>query len=389
MSSRKFSVTGLLSLLLLCAVLYVYFLRVNEIQFSFKYHSYITGDWLINYSNGFVRRGLFGEITMQLRHLFGINPVEAVLASKYFAYVILCGSIALIAIAKGIGLIEILLLISPWALMFDLNDPGGSGRKEILLFASFTLFVLLQIFSKSPAQSILKRWDFYYLFIVMIAIAFIHEGLIFFFPFFYLPLYLKRGFNQSDFLTFLVPYLFSLCILFILFVFFKGDKVTAHVVCDSLHSITTNKSFNCEAINLLAGKHPKAHIGFIKSFTPLLLLTMIPLYFYGRWVVGITKHHLFLAMAISLLLTIPLYVIAIDWGRWIHISGLLFFLTFFSLKGLGSSVRKPSLIAIMLVLGLAVPYLFYWRIPHTIGGNKIFWWWTQDPLGYFQAWGLM
>lgn len=389
MSSRKFSIFGLLSLLALCAVLYVYFLRVNEIQLSFKDHGYITGDWLINYTNGLVRRGLLGEIAMQTRHWFGNSPVEAVLASKYFAYAILCGSIALIAIFKGIGFIEILLLISPWALMFDLNDPGGSGRKEILLFASFALFVLLQVFSKSPTKSIFKRWDFYYLFIVMAFLAFTHEGLIFFFPFFYLPLYLKRGFNRSDFFTFLVPYLFSLLILLILFVFFKGNKDTADAICSSLNPWSVNGSLGCDAIHLLAGKHPKAHIGFIKSFTPLLLLTMIPLYCYGRWVVGLTKHHLLLSMVIVLILTIPLYGIAIDWGRWIHVSGLLFFLTFFSLKGSGSPVRKPSLIAVILALCLAVPYTFYWRIPHTVGENKVFWWWTQDPVGYFQAWGLM
>jgi hypothetical protein len=177
-------------------------IRVNEIQFDFKHHGYITGDWLINYTNGLVRRGLFGEIAMQTHRWFGASPVEAVLATKYLAYAILCIAILLLAIVKGIGFIEILFLISPWALMFDLNDPGGSGRKEILLFACFVVFALLQVFSKSPAKSIFRRWDFYYLLIVMVAIAFTHEGLIFFFPFFYLPLYLKNGLNKSDFLTF-------------------------------------------------------------------------------------------------------------------------------------------------------------------------------------------
>ena len=144
MSSRQFSITGLISLMALCAILYLYFLRVNEIQFDFKHHGYITGDWLINYTNGLVRRGLFGEIAMQVHRWFGNSPVEAVLAAKYLAYAVLCIAILLLAIVKGTGLIEILFLISPWALMFDLNDPGGSGRKEILLFASFALFALLQ-----------------------------------------------------------------------------------------------------------------------------------------------------------------------------------------------------------------------------------------------------
>jgi hypothetical protein len=359
---------------------------VNEIQFDFKHHGYITGDWLINYTNGLVRRGLFGEMAMQTNRLLGISPVEVVLIGKYLAYGILCVSILLLGIVKGVGFIEILFLISPWALMFDLNDPGGSGRKEILLFAYFAVFALLQVFSKPPSKSILKRWDFYFLLIVMVAIAFTHEGLIFFFPFFYLPLYLKRGFNKSDFLTFFIPYLASLLVLTVLYVFFKGNKETADAICNSLNAWSVNGSLGCDAIHLLAGKHPKAHIGFIKSFTPLLLLTMIPIYCYGRWIAGLTKYHLLLAMVVTLLLTVPLYGIAIDWGRWIHISGLLFFITFFSLKGAGTPIRKPSLIAIMLVLCIAVPYTFYWRIPHTVGEHKVFWWWTQDPAGYLEAW---
>lgn len=387
MSSRKFSIVGLISLVALCAVLYLYFLRVNEIQFDFEHHGYITGDWLINYTNGLVRRGLFGEIAMQAHRWFGISPVDAVLTSKYLAYGILCGSIVLLAIVKGIGFIEVLLLISPWALMFDLNDPGGSGRKEILLFASFAFFAFLQVFSKSPSKWILKRWDFYYLIIVMTVMAFTHEGLIFFFPFFYLPLYLKRGFNKSDFLTVFIPCLISLLVLVVLYAFFKGNKETADAICASLNPWSVNGSLGCDAIHLLAGKHPKAHIGFIKSFTPLLLLTMIPIYCYGRWVAGLTKQHLMLTMAIPLLLTVPLYGIAIDWGRWIHISGMLFFITFFSLKG-SSTPRRYSLVTVMLIVCLAVPYTFYWRIPHTVGEHKVFWWWTQDPAGYLEAWRL-
>ena len=94
-----------------------------------------------------------------------------------------------------------------------------------------------------------------------------------------------------------------------------------------------------------------------------------------------------LAMMLTLVLTVPLYGIAIDWGRWIHISGMLFFITFFSLKG-SSTPRRYSLATVMLIVCLAVPYTFYWRIPHTVGEHKVFWWWTQDPAGYLEAWRL-
>jgi hypothetical protein len=171
----------------------------------------------------------------------------------------------------------------------------------------------------------------------------------------------------------------------VLYVFFKGNKETADAICNSLNPWSVNGSLGCDAIHLLAGKHPRVTIGFIKTYTPLLLLTIIPLYCYGKWIAGLTRFHLMLAMFIPLILTAPIYGIAIDWGRWIHVSGLLFFITFFSLKGAEAPLRKSSLIAIILVLFLAVPYTFYWRIPHAIWGKNTFFWWSQDPAGYLDA----
>lgn len=378
----------LISLVTLCVLLYLYFLRVNQIQLEYKSHGFIMGDWLINYTNGLVRRGLLGEIAMQFHSWFDISPIDIVLKVKFITYAIICGSLFLLAIIKGVSLYEILFLISPWALMFDLNDPGGSGRKEILLFATFSLFTFFEKFDRSREKSVLRSWDLYFLFFAMVMMAFIHEGLIFFFQFFYLPLYLRNGFNTKEILVFLIPYIISLAILVILYLFFKGSEETAQAICNSLNPWSVNGSLGCDSIYLLAGEHPRVSVGMVKTYLPLLILIIIPLYFYGRWVVGINRNRLLIAMAISFLPTIPLYSIAIDWGRWIHIYGLLLFITLFSVKSAQAPLRNYSFARNIIVLCFAIPYIFYWRIPHAVWGNNVFYFWTQSPSGYIDSWKL-
>lgn len=379
---QKQGLLKVLGYLMLGLILCIYFVRVNEIQDFFKYQSYITGDWFINYANGIVRRGLFGEAVVKISQLSGADPIRILLIGKSLIFLLMCGSIFLLALVKGVGLIEILMLVSPWALMFDLNDPLGSGRKEILLFASYVIFCFLEIFNSTPSKYFYKRWDFYFLLIVFIILSFVHEGLVFFFQFFYLPLFYRRGFNKSDFFCFFVPYSVSIAILLALYFFFKGNFETVVAIRTSLENLKINM-VGFDAINLLAQAQPKPHNGFLKTYIPLIFLSFLPLYLYGKWTIRL-RSHLGLLMLITIFFTTPLYVIAIDWGRWIHITALLFFILFYSLKD--ESSKGLTFTTIVLVIVIAIPYIFYWRIPHTIGINKIFFWWSQDPLGWWQSW---
>src|SRR5262249_30405052 len=59
--------------------------------------AWITGDWLINYSNGFVRRGLIGEISRQLYYAAGLDPISVLVAIKALLYTTLCASLLMLA----------------------------------------------------------------------------------------------------------------------------------------------------------------------------------------------------------------------------------------------------------------------------------------------------
>ena len=384
---RRFSLLQILSLVFLAVFLLAYFLRVNEIQRAYSFHGYIATDWLINYSSGFIRRGLFGEFALWLNQYLDINPVKAVLATKYLLYATLCGSFFILCALKKIGPIELVLIFAPYSFMFDLNDPMGSGRKELFLLATFSCFALLELIAKPATHIFYKRWDFWFLCISFPIITLMHEGLFFFLQFFILFIYLQN--TSSKPLLFLIPYGLTFCILLSLYFFFRGSVSDTAIICASLNPWSVNGSLGCEAIDILSKPPLKIHSGLYKSFIPLLLLTLVPLALYGIAALGRPKYRQFLLYSgLAFILSLPLFMLGIDWGRWIHTLGFLFLVILISIKNNHELTYKGSLWLLPLFIFTAFLYLFYWRIAHYVGGNKVFWWWTQDFLGYFNAFRL-
>ena len=214
-----------------------------------------------------------------------------------------------------------------------------------------------------------------------------HEGLFFFLQFFILLIYLQN--KDSKVFIFIIPYGLAFCILLSLYFFFKGSLSDTAIICASLNPWSTNGSLGCDAIEILSKPPLKIHSGFYKSFIPLLLLTLVPLAIYGVAALGKPKYQQFLLYSgLALIPILPLFMLGIDWGRWIHILGFLFLIILITIKNNHELTYKGSRWLIPLVILLVFLYLFYWRIAHTIGENKIFWWWSQDFLGYFNTFRL-
>jgi hypothetical protein len=116
---------------------------------------------------------------------------------------------------------------------------------------------------------------------------------------------------------------------------------------------------------------------------------LVPLALYGIAALGKPKYQQFLVCSgLALIPILPLFMLGIDWGRWIHILGFLFLIILITIKNNYELSYKGSRFLLPLVILLVFLYLFYWRIAHTIGENKIFWWWSQDFLGYLNAFRL-
>jgi hypothetical protein len=105
-----------------------------------------TGDWLIDYSGGFIRRGFFGAAIGIVTDSGG-QAVALVTALQI-------GSLAIIAIAAILLFFRtsrspgwLMLVMSPAFMLFLLFNEEGAVRKEILVILSVAIFAVILRFS--------------------------------------------------------------------------------------------------------------------------------------------------------------------------------------------------------------------------------------------------
>jgi hypothetical protein len=329
---------------------------------------WITGDWLINYADGFVRRGLIGEICRQLYLLGGVDPIASLVVLKTLLYATLCASLLVLAAKRTIGVIEIAILLSPAALPFEVYDPLGSGRKEIALLAVFALYVVVHHFVTTAAERPIQRqWQFWYLLVAFPALTLLHEGLFFFLPFFVAYGWMTRasGGYRSTF-VFGIPFIVAAAALFLSWEF-RGGNGTSDAMCSSLKAMALDSDLCGGAVAAL-DRYDVYIAGIdVARYLGLAIVTFAPLFWYATQALDRSRLGRFVAgNVIALAATMPLYVLSEDWGRWMHISTVLMFLTVLSRKD--RSVRLPSRRPVLAVACIAVicVYVSSWRMPHWI-----------------------
>jgi hypothetical protein len=365
LTNKALNIACLATLLLfLCA----YFIKVSALQISFSEDPWITGDWLINYSGGFVRRGLLGEIILRLSTHFLMPPQQLVIALKIFFYAVFCVSIFLLAVKNGFGLIELILFFSPWSIIFDLNDPLGSGRKELLLLSVFAVYALAIRFDTSNNTQLRKKWSFWFLLITLPVLTLTHEGLFFFYQYFLIFNFLNKKTDRVNLLAVAIPYLISLIVLLVLITSYQGTSGFADQICASLIGLGVDKELCSGAIYYLPGYAYSTHIGFYKNYLPTALLTLVSLMCYGISVLKVKGNNFLIQNIVLVIPTLPLYFVAADWGRWIHITALLIFISIIGAREF-YRVKFSEIPPIVIFFICVTPYVyvFHWKLPHFIG----------------------
>jgi len=353
-------------LLALFALISAYLFLVVGVQRLATSSAWITGDWLINYSNGFVRRGLIGEIGRQLHYSAAIDPVSVVVMCKALCYATMCASLLLLGARRKIGLIEVAILLSPALIPFEINDPLGSGRKEIVLLALFTLYVVAGDFLPRSAKPPQQQWRFWYLLVALPVLTLIHEGLFFFSPFFLLYAWMKYDDLRGETLVFGVPYVVSAVAVSLSWMFRGGIGIAA-AMCSSLTAMAVSPEV-CGGATAALERYD-VHVGMwdIQRYLLLAILTVGPLLWYGAQAMRPPERRRFLlGMCLASLVTAPLYVLSEDWGRWLHLTGMLLFVIVLACKesAVCLPVRRPAF-AVASAVAVAT-FAFSWQMPHWI-----------------------
>ena len=327
--------------------LFLYLFLLFSMSVCFLYLKHDVGndstisEWIINYSGGFTKRGLIGEISIYFSRLFDDELRDIIL---YFQVLIIGTYFTLIFIfLKNIFLerIYLLCIFTPIFLLYPVYEIEVLARKEIFIFILFLvhLFVLIYKFEFSNISK---------LFTFTISVL-IWEPVLFFLPMWIFIDFASKDFDKKRNLFFLIKDLvfyipgIIICIIFIFNPLSDAEhfKMTAvlkdefNEVCYMSCSLLLYKS---SLIKQFTGNFHAYSIENILRYIWIMIIGFLPLFILLKHVNFKKKkitnflinsekkitNYFYLILSPVLIL----FLMGYDWGRWVNISYTLILLTF-------------------------------------------------------------
>jgi len=289
-----------------------------SVSIFFLYHKFqyptdwTTSEWLINYQGGFTRRGLVGEILVQINTFLNFeirNLVfifEIILLFTYYFH--------LINFFKKIEFSPIIILIifSPLGFLFPVTETEAIARKEVLLFCLY-LFYLGSILKGN------QKITYLILLIGLPIMNLVWDGNIFYVFFFIYTFFLSKiNINKKEviiFLITLIPYLIS----FIILITTKSNDQMLHEMCKAINEPCfgamnfLDYSFKDQMNYGLS----RLKIEYIFRYLFIFIICFFPflLIFYDQK----NKTGIFLGYIVCVIPTFIFLYVSFDWGRYLNI----------------------------------------------------------------------
>ena len=356
---------------------------------SIGWSVYGYSEWLINYSGGFVRRGLAGEIIAWLAGGDSALRIATDLVfALYVALALLFLCLALMSARSRAGAI-LLSIVIPGGIAAMARDNGFYFRKEILflvvLQVACLLFMAMHRATTRFAQQVMLVSLLLVVFAGALVLPFVHEGYVFYGApaVFILLLYLTRAFPEKAYLKFLLL-LYPLLPIggFMIAWFFKGNEATAIAIWHSLAQsdrllmapaapwkpfgaimtigYTVLNGLAHSAIIVLEG-------GFwfwaLIAACVFLLLTVFTCLLYGEEDRASEAAASLSVLPLLFIGVLPVFVVTSDWGRIIASVSLSYLVLAYALKGRVLPPIVPGMAAPLLLLVRAVgrrPRISFW-----------------------------
>ncbi len=369
-------------------------ISIIYISYFFKSFSNILGDgWaynnlFINYTAGFARRGLLGNIFLVLNNSYGIKPLHFFTIIYFTCYFIqLIIYYKLIFKYKNYKLFVTFLLLSPATILFNIYDLEVLMTQDAFINLSILLHALCFLWKKLTVRN-------YKIFLIIFLFPFItinilnHENQVFFLPFHLLLTFCFYKNKQKNIKNFNLLYYYLYFLLpIILILSTSGSFEKLAIINESI------KNFNATIPNQFAGNLNLAIGGFIKwhffyhdisNFYRLFFCFLMSiLLFYiifqnliNKKIISLDK----LILKYYALLMLPsfiIFLIVLDHGRSLHMI-TVHMLSFYLIqnfnfskfdnyyKDIKDNFFKKNLIYFFLFF-----YLFFWHLPQGGGYTGI------------------
>jgi len=308
--------------------IFIYFLIAATALFALvftylhnaKSDGYILGDWLINYQDGgFKRRGLSGSFFFFLQDLTGIKLnllvyfFQVIIISGFFYYYF-----KLIQYKKT-TLLYLSLLLSSIGFVGIFNCVDYVGKKEFIVFFLFAFFVY-----HLNKNSLTKPKEYLISFGLFVAMFF-HEITLFFIPYFLIALYLKTG--KVEFKRYL-KYIIAVFVP-AFFLFFLGKNINEGQSIQILQERGIVMTRGIFFWNINEWQYITDHFKEYRLYFLSFLISVFHLLFYLKF--QMKRKVTSILLLAAFIFSLPLFYLAIDWGRWMYIH-MIFMIILFAMQ---------------------------------------------------------
>jgi hypothetical protein len=356
------------------------FLIINYAFFNyrilFRENGYILADWLINYSGGFVRRGLMGHFFYLISKSFNLSIIHFIfffsttiyISSIYFFYNIVKDKLD--------NNLVLIFLFLPSTFLFNFFDPLTVGRKEILVFFFFSFYYL-------NLDKIIENINYKILiFFLSIVTILTHEIMFFSIPYIFAIKYLHiikkiKKFDIKDYYLEILIFICSLILMVAMVVF--SNNHDNDILCNSVTDVGLSTDVCYGTIREFGALKNSTHSfsfsnltsyfiqkNYFINYSLYFLLSIFPLILIIFKSNNIIYKKKFVFLSIfCILFSMLFYGQVNDWGRYLNVTFLLQFLIVLKYIEMDPGIEKTKFnkkkfISLILVFF----YLTTWHMPH-------------------------
>ena len=274
-------------------------------------------EWLINYEGGFTKRGLIGQIAINISELLNFSLRQSIFYFQIFSigtYYLL-----LINFFKSVKFNKIILLsiFTPIFLLYPVAEIEVLGRKEIIIFSFYLIYLTLQNF---------KQKNYFRIFLLPLLML-IWEPVIFFFIFWLIVDYIEGVFDKNY--KSLIKYLFTFIPAILIGVYIALNPISEidhkNMAIFLKENFNENCYMSCAMLLSKSSIYDQFKVNFILfNFEIFLRYFLIILIGFGPLFILIKfSHFKKLNYKFFLFLITPqifiLFMMMSDWGRIVNI----------------------------------------------------------------------
>mgnify|MGYP001225854868 FL=1 len=347
--------------------------------FYLEYSPWQYGDWLINYQGGFIRRGLIGELFYSIYKFTNIKLDLIIFTSVILFYLLF--SLILIKSSRYFvkSKLDCLLFLSPGFFLYPVMNSEIIGRKDIILVLVVGIFVFFKDIFRKNLNYI----------IVILSIIFLtlsHSGFLFYSQYliviyFFSQIKINKKIENWKFAVYMVLILG----LGILVNLFSGNETQVIKICNSVSSFSQDNCTNSGQIGWLINNmsnylYEKIEFGLFTLINQFIIY-LISFCFIFIFLFKKIENSKFIIsfkniknlkpiklFIILILISLPIFILGRDWGRYIYLSySCSIFLYIFLLKNnliVLNRLNTPKFFKKKIIfLFFVFIYSFFWSVP--------------------------